>query len=87
MAAGISTTGIVPFVSSFAMFTAGRAFDQLRNSVGYPHLNVKVGATHGGISVGQDGATHQCNEDFALMKLFREWLLFVQVTMLKQEQQ
>ena len=58
MAAGISTTGIVPFVSSFAMFTAGRAFDQLRNSVGYPHLNVKVGATHGGISVGQDGATH-----------------------------
>ena len=68
MAAGISTTGIVPFVSSFAMFTAGRAFDQLRNSVGYPHLNVKVGATHGGISVGQDGATHQCNEDFALMR-------------------
>lgn len=68
MAAGISTTGVVPFVSSFAMFTAGRAFDQLRNSVGYPHLNVKVGATHGGISVGQDGATHQCNEDFALMR-------------------
>ena len=68
MATGISTTGIVPFVSSFAMFTAGRAFDQLRNSVGYPHLNVKVGATHGGISVGQDGATHQCNEDFALMR-------------------
>ena len=68
MAAGISTTGIVPFVSSFAMFTAGRAFDQLRNSVGYPHLNVKVGAIHGGISVGQDGATHQCNEDFALMR-------------------
>ena len=68
MAAGISTTGIVPFVSSFTMFTAGRAFDQLRNSVGYPHLNVKVGATHGGISVGQDGATHQCNEDFALMR-------------------
>ena len=68
MAAGISTTGIVPFVSSFAMFTAGRAFDQLRNSVGYPHLNVKVGATHGGISVGQDGATHQCNEDIALMR-------------------
>ena len=69
MAAGISTTGIVPFVSSFAMFTAGRAFDQLRNSVGYPHLNVKVGATHGGISVGQDGATHQCLEDFALMRV------------------
>lgn len=68
MAAGISTTGIVPFVSSFAMFTAGRAYEQLRNSVGYPHLNVKIGATHGGISVGQDGATHQCNEDFALMR-------------------
>lgn len=68
MAAGASTVGMVPFVSSFAMFTAGRAFDQIRNSVGYPHLNVKVGATHGGISVGQDGATHQCNEDFALMR-------------------
>ena len=68
MAAGISTTGIVPFVSSFAMFTAGRSFDQIRNSVGYPHLNVKIGATHGGISVGQDGATHQCHEDFALMR-------------------
>ena len=68
MAAGASTVGIVPFVSSFAMFTAGRAFDQIRNSVGYPHLNVKIGATHGGISVGQDGATHQCNEDFALMR-------------------
>ncbi|MDO5146835.1 MAG: transketolase family protein [Eubacteriales bacterium] len=68
VAAGISTTGIVPFVSSFAMFTAGRSFDQIRNSVGYPHLNVKIGATHGGISVGQDGATHQCNEDFALMR-------------------
>lgn len=68
MAAGASTVGMVPFVSSFAMFTAGRAFDQIRNSVGYPHLNVKIGATHGGISVGQDGATHQCNEDFALMR-------------------
>lgn len=68
MAAGISTMGVVPFVSSFAMFTAGRSFDQIRNSVGYPHLNVKIGATHGGISVGQDGATHQCNEDFALMR-------------------
>lgn len=68
VAAGASTTGIVPFASSFAMFTAGRAFDQIRNSVGYPHLNVKIGATHGGISVGQDGATHQCNEDFALMR-------------------
>lgn len=68
VAAGLSTTGIVPFVSSFAMFTAGRAYEQVRNSIGYPHLNVKIGATHGGISVGQDGATHQCNEDFALMR-------------------
>lgn len=68
MAAGISTTGIVPFASTFAMFSAGRAFDQIRNSVGYPHLNVKIGATHAGISVGQDGATHQCNEDIALMR-------------------
>lgn len=68
MAAGISTTGIVPFASTFAMFSAGRAFDQIRNSVAYPHLNVKIGATHAGISVGQDGATHQCNEDIALMR-------------------
>ena len=68
MAAGISTTGIVPFASTFAMFSAGRAFDQIRNSVGYPHLNAKIGATHAGISVGQDGATHQCNEDIALMR-------------------
>ena len=57
--------GLVPFASSFAMFAAGRAFEQVRNSVGYPHLNVKIGATHGGISVGEDGATHQCSEDFA----------------------
>ena len=67
-AAGLSTTGLVPFASSFAMFAAGRAFEQVRNSVGYPHLNVKIGATHGGISVGEDGASHQCCEDFALMR-------------------
>ena len=67
MAAGLSTTGLVPFASSFAMFAAGRAFEQVRNSIGYPHLNVKIGATHGGISVGEDGASHQCCEDFALM--------------------
>lgn len=68
VAAGIATTGKVPFASSFAMFAAGRAFEQVRNSVGYPHLNVKIGATHAGISVGEDGATHQCNEDIALMR-------------------
>ena len=68
IAAGLSTTGIVPFASTFAMFAAGRAFEQVRNSIGYPHLNVKIGATHGGISVGEDGATHQCNEDIALMR-------------------
>lgn len=68
IAAGLSTCGYVPFVTSFAMFLAGRAFEQIRNSVGYPHLNVKFGATHGGISVGEDGATHQCNEDIALMR-------------------
>ena len=67
-AAGMSTAGLVPFASSFAMFAAGRAFEQVRNSVGYPHLNVKIGATHGGISVGEDGASHQCCEDFALMR-------------------
>ena len=67
-AAGMSTFGFVPFVSSFAMFAAGRAFEQVRNTIGYPHLNVKIGATHGGISVGEDGATHQCCEDFALMR-------------------
>ena len=67
-AAGMSTTGLVPFASTFAMFAAGRAFEQVRNSVGYPHLNVKIGATHGGISVGEDGASHQCCEDFALMR-------------------
>ncbi len=68
IAAGLSTTGIVPFTSTFAMFAAGRAFEQVRNSIGYPHLNVKIGATHAGISVGEDGATHQCNEDIALMR-------------------
>ena len=68
MAAGLSTTGLVPFASTFAMFAAGRAFEQIRNSIGYPHLNVKIGATHGGISVGEDGASHQCCEDFGLMR-------------------
>ncbi len=68
VAAGIATTGTIPFVSTFAMFAAGRAFEQVRNSVGYPHLNVKIGATHAGITVGEDGATHQCNEDIALMR-------------------
>ena len=68
VAAGISTTGKIPFVSTFAMFAAGRSFEQVRNSIGYPHLNVKICATHAGISVGEDGATHQCNEDLALMR-------------------
>ena len=68
IAAGLATCGKVPFMSSFAMFAAGRAFEQVRNSVGYPHLNVKIGATHGGISVGEDGATHQCLEDLSLMR-------------------
>lgn len=69
IAAGLALTGKVPFVSSFAMFAAGRAFEQVRNSIGYPHLNVKIGATHAGLSVGEDGATHQCNEDLALMRV------------------
>lgn len=68
VAAGVAATGKIPFVSSFAMFSAGRAFEQVRNSVAYPHLNVKIGATHAGISVGEDGATHQCLEDIALMR-------------------
>ena len=68
VAAGLSTTGLVPFASTFAMFAAGRAFEQIRNSIGYPHLNVKIAATHGGITVGEDGASHQCCEDFALMR-------------------
>ena len=66
--AGAAAAGLVPFASTFAMFAAGRAFEQIRNSIGYPHLNVKIGATHGGISVGEDGASHQCCEDFALMR-------------------
>lgn len=69
IAAGLATTGKVPFVSSFAMFVAGRAFEQVRNSIGYPQLNVKIGASHAGISVGEDGASHQCNEDIALMRM------------------
>ena len=68
VAAGAAAAGLVPFASTFAMFAAGRAFEQIRNSIGYPHLNVKIGATHGGISVGEDGASHQCCEDFALMR-------------------
>ena len=68
VAAGLAAAGMIPFASSFAMFAAGRAFEQVRNSIGYPHLNVKIGATHAGISVGEDGATHQCCEDIALMR-------------------
>ncbi len=68
VAAGLAAAGMVPFASTFAMFAAGRAYEQVRNSIGYPHLNVKIGATHAGISVGEDGATHQCNEDIALMR-------------------
>lgn len=68
IAAGISLTGKIPVASTFAMFAAGRAYEQVRNSIGYPHLNVKIGATHAGITVGEDGATHQCNEDIALMR-------------------
>lgn len=68
VAAGLAAAGKIPFASSFAMFTAGRAYEQIRNSIGYPHLNVKIGATHAGISVGEDGATHQCNEDIATMR-------------------
>ena len=68
IAAGMATTGLIPFCSSFAMFAAGRSFEQVRNSIGYPHLNVKIGATHAGVTVGEDGASHQCNEDIALMR-------------------
>ena len=68
IAAGLSTCGKVPFISTFAMFAAGRSYEQIRNSIAYPHLNVKIGATHAGISVGEDGASHQCNEDLALMR-------------------
>jgi transketolase len=75
VAAGSASTGKTVFASSFAMFAAGRAFEQVRNSIGYPHLNVKIGATHGGISVGEDGATHQCNEDFATMRSIPEMVV------------
>ena len=68
VAAGLAASGKIPFASTFAMFAAGRAYEIVRNSIGYPHLNVKIGATHAGISVGEDGATHQCNEDIALMR-------------------
>lgn len=68
IAAGLAASGMIPFASTFAMFAAGRAYEQIRNSIGYPHLPVKIGATHAGISVGEDGATHQCNEDLALMR-------------------
>ena len=86
MAAGVSTMGLVPFASSFAMFAAGRAFEQIRNSIGYPHLNVKVCATHGGISVGEDGASHQCCEDFALMRSIPGMVVMSPQTMWRQEQ-
>ncbi len=76
IAAGLSTCGKVPFASTFAMFAAGRAFEQVRNSIGYPHLNVKIGATHAGISVGEDGASHQCNEDIALMRVIPGMTIF-----------
>ncbi len=75
VAAGLATTGKTVFASTFAMFAAGRAFEQIRNSIGYPHLNVKIGATHAGISVGEDGATHQCNEDIALMRTIPEMVV------------
>ena len=68
VAAGLACEGLIPVVSTFAMFASGRAYEQVRNSIGYPHLNVKIIATHGGVSVGEDGATHQCNEDIALMR-------------------
>lgn len=75
IAAGLAATGKIPFASSFAMFAAERAFEQIRNSIGYPHLNVKIGATHAGISVGEDGPTHQCNEDIALMRTIPEMMI------------
>ena len=75
VAAGLAATGKVPFASSFAMFAAGRAFEQIRNSIGYPGLNVKIGASHAGISVGEDGATHQCNEDIALMRIIPDMVI------------
>ena len=75
VAAGLAAAGKVPFASSFAMFVSGRAYEQVRNSVGYPKLNVKIGASHAGISVGEDGATHQCNEDIALMRMIPEMVV------------
>ena len=75
VAAGIAASGKAVFASSFAMFAAGRAFEQVRNSIGYPHLNVKIGATHAGITVGEDGATHQCNEDIALMRTIPDMVI------------
>lgn len=75
IAAGMATIGKIPFVSSFAMFVAGRAFEQVRNSVGYPRLNVKIGASHAGITVGEDGASHQCNEDIALMRVIPDMVV------------
>ncbi len=86
VAAGLSLVGKIPFVSSFAMFAAGRAFEQVRNSIGYPHLNVKIGATHAGITVGEDGATHQCNEDIALMRAIPNMKVFVPSDGLEAEQ-
>ena len=73
VAAGLAASGLTPFASSFAMFASGRAFEQIRNSIGYPMLNVKVGASHGGMSVGEDGASHQCCEDYALMRSLPAW--------------
>lgn len=87
IAAGMATMGKIPFVSSFAMFAAGRAFEQVRNSVGYPQLNVKIGATHAGITVGEDGASHQCNEDIALMRTIPGMGLCARRMMWKQRQQ
>lgn len=86
IAAGMSTCGKVPFISTFAMFAAGRSYEQVRNSIGYPHLNVKIGATHAGISVGEDGATHQCNEDLALMRVIPGMVVINHVMILKQKQ-
>ena len=77
VAAGLAASGMIPFASTFAMFAAGRAYEIVRNSIGYPHLNVKIGATHAGISVGEDGATHQCNEDIALMRTIPDMTVIV----------
>ncbi|MCD7944623.1 MAG: transketolase family protein [Clostridia bacterium] len=77
IAAGLSTCGYIPFASTFAMFASGRAFEQVRNSIGYPHMNVKIGATHAGVTVGEDGASHQCNEDIALMRTIPGMMVIV----------